>query len=305
VTLAGTLTQPNGPGPFPAAVMIAGSGPQNRDETVDGHRLFLVIADRLTRDGIAVLRYDKRGVGASKGDYANATQVDFAADAEAAFHWLIAQPGIAAAKVGLIGHSEGAEIAPTVANRNRSVEFVVLLSAPALPGVETIVAQQRAIALAMATPDAKADADSRLERKVLDAVRNSSTAEQARIASEAILVASGMPPAQAAPQARELASPWFRAFLDDDPAPALRQLRTPVLVVDGSKDLQVLPSMNLPIIRAALRPNPHATIVELPGLNHLLQPATTGAPQEYGTITITIAPAVLDLVSQWIAERTR
>jgi fermentation-respiration switch protein FrsA (DUF1100 family) len=305
VMLAGSLTQPNGPGPFPAIVMIAGSGPQNRDETVNGHRLFLVIADRLTRDGIAVLRYDKRGVGASKGDYATATQVDFAADAEGAFRWLSSQPGIAAAKVGLIGHSEGAEIAPTVANRVRTVDFVVLLSAPALPGVETIVAQQRAIALAMGTPVAKADADSRRERKVLDAVRAAPTAQRARTESEAILVASGMPPTQAAAQAAELSSPWFRAFLDDDPAPALRRLRTPVLVVDGSKDLQVIPSMNLPIIRAALRSNAHATIVELPGLNHLLQPATTGAPSEYGAITTTISPAVLDLVSRWIAERTR
>jgi pimeloyl-ACP methyl ester carboxylesterase len=305
VVLAGTLTEPNGPGPFPAAVMIAGSGPQNRDETVDGHRLFLVIADRLTRDGIAVLRYDKRGVGASRGDYATATQVDFATDAEGAFRWLTAQPKIAAGKVGLIGHSEGAEIAPTVANRNRSVDFVVLLSAPALPGVETIVAQQRAIALAMGTPVAKANASSELERKILDAVRRAATAEQAKTAAEAIMVGSGMPEAQAAAQARQVASPWFRAFLDDDPAPALRRLRTPVLVIDGSKDLQVLPSMNLPIIRAALRSNRHATIVELSGLNHLLQPATTGAPQEYGAITTTISPAVLDLVSRWITERTR
>jgi pimeloyl-ACP methyl ester carboxylesterase len=305
VTLAGTLTQPKGSGPFPAVVMIAGSGPQNRDETVDGHRLFLVIADRLTRDGIAVLRYDKRGVGASKGDYATATRVDFAADAEGAFRWLAAQPKIAAGKVGLIGHSEGAEIAPTVANRDWSVDFVVLLSAPALPGVGIIVAQQRAIALAMGTPVAKANAASELERKILDAVRRAATAEQARTAAEAIMVGSGMPAAQAAAQAREVGSPWFRAFLDDDPAPALRRLRTPVLVVDGSKDLQVLPSMNLPIIRAALRDKPDATIVEIPGLNHLLQPATTGAPQEYGAITTTISPAVLDLVSRWIAERTR
>jgi pimeloyl-ACP methyl ester carboxylesterase len=264
-----------------------------------------VIADRLTRDGVAVLRYDKRGVGASKGDYANATQVDFAADAEGAFHWLAAQPKIAAGKVGLIGHSEGAEIAPTVANRVRSVDFVVLLSAPALPGVETIVAQQRAVALAMGTPVVKANAASELERNILDAVRRAATAEDARTAAEAIMVASGMPAAQAAAQAREVASPWFRAFLDDDPAPALRRLRTPVLVIDGSKDLQVLPSMNLPVIRAALRSNHHATIVELPGLNHLLQPAMTGAPQEYGAIATTISPAALDLVSRWIADRIR
>jgi pimeloyl-ACP methyl ester carboxylesterase len=303
--LAGTLSRPKGPGPFPAVVMIAGSGPQNRDETIDGHKLFLVIADRLTREGVAVLRYDKRGVGQSKGDYRTATQADFTADAAAAFVWLRRQPGINPRKVGLIGHSEGAEIAPKVADAGPGVAFLVLLSTPALPGVETIVDQQRDIALASGAPPATEAAASQLERQVLDADRAAPTPDAARTAVERILVDYGMPAARAAAQAAEIASPWYRAFLDDDPAPALRKLTGPVLVIAGSKDLQVSPAANLPVIRAALAHDPQAKIVELPGLNHLLQPAKTGTPQEYGQIETTIAPQALDLIAGWVAAQGR
>lgn len=156
VTLAGTLTMPKGKGPFPAVVMIAGSGPQNRDETIEGHRIFLVLADRLTREGIAVLRYDKRGVGKSTGSYATATQRDFIADATAALNWLRKQSGIATGKVGLLGHSEGAEIAPAVANADGRVAFAILLSTPAETGTETIASQAKAISIANGVPIATA-----------------------------------------------------------------------------------------------------------------------------------------------------
>jgi len=303
--LAGTLSRPPGAGPFPAAVMIAGSGPQNRDETVAGHQIFAVIADRLTRAGIAVLRYDKRGVGASKGSYAQATGADFTADAEAAEAFLRGQPGIAKDRIGLIGHSEGAEIAPVVAERDPHIAFVVLLSTPAISGVETIVSQQRAIQLASGVPAAAVEAQSGVERRLLDQVRAAPDEASARTAAERVLTESGMPAEAAAAQAKAVASPWFREFLDDDPAPALRKLRQPVLVVAGSKDLQVLPDLNLPVIRAALADNKNAKIVELDGLNHLLQPATTGTPQEYGTIAISVAPAALDLIADWVVARAR
>ncbi|MDQ2764617.1 MAG: alpha/beta fold hydrolase, partial [Pseudomonadota bacterium] len=169
-TLAGTLTLPKGEGPFPAVVMIAGSGPQNRDETVEGHRIFFVIADRLTRRGIAVLRYDKRGVGKSTGSFSTATQRDFTADATTALQWIRQQPRIDAARVGLLGHSEGAEIAPAVADADRHVAFTVLLSAPAETGIETIVSQANAIALANGVPRATAAANTALERRLLAAV---------------------------------------------------------------------------------------------------------------------------------------
>lgn len=156
---------PKGKGPFPAVVMIAGSGPQNRDETIEGHRIFLVLADRLTREGIAVLRYDKRGVGKSTGSYATATQRDFIADATAALNWLRKQSGIATGKVGLLGHSEGAEIAPAVANADGRVAFAILLSTPAETGTETIASQAKAISIANGVPIATAAANDALQRR--------------------------------------------------------------------------------------------------------------------------------------------
>ena len=301
--LAGTLSRPPGAGPFPAVVMIAGSGPQTRDEAVEGHKIFLVIADRLTRAGVAVLRYDKRGIGASTGSYATATGADFTADAEAAVAWLRAQPGIA--RVGLIGHSEGAEIAPRVADQDPGVAFVVLLAAPAIPGYQTILTQQRAIMLASGARPAEVEAQGALEQRLLEAVRAAPDAASAQAAAEKALAEAGMRPERAAAEARGLASPWYREFLNDDPAPALRRLRQPTLVVAGSKDLQILPDLNLPVIRAALADNKDAKIVELDGLNHLLQPATTGAPSEYGDIPVTVAPAALDLITDWVVERSK
>lgn len=305
VRLAGTLSLPPGKGPFPAVVMIAGSGPQNRDETIEGHKPFAVIADRLTRAGIAVLRYDKRGVGGSSGSYTLATGSDFGADAEAAVAWLHAQPGIAEGKLGLIGHSEGAEIAPSVANADPRVAFVVLLSAPGVSGARIIASQQRAILYASGLAPAVVEGKAAVERQLLAAVVGAHDAAGARTAARDVLVRSGMPADRAAAEAEQVSSPWYREFLDDNPAPALRRLKKPVLVVAGSKDLQVLPDLNLPVIRDALAGNADARIVELDGLNHLLQPATTGAPSEYGTITTTVAPAALDLIVDWVVGRTR
>lgn len=302
--MAGTLTMPTGDGPFPAVVLIAGSGPQNRDENVVGHRIFLVIADRLTRAGIAVLRYDKRGVGKSRGSFTTATMADFAVDAQNAVTWLSAQPHIARNRIGLIGHSEGAEIAPQVANRDAQVAFVVLLSAPAQPGADIIASQALAISLASGVPKAEAEKQHALEVQVLNAVHRSTDSASAQAAARNLLIQAGLSAESASAKAKEVSSPWFRAFLDDDPAPELRKLTKPALVIAGSKDLQVDPAVNLPIIRAALAKNAGAQIVELPGLNHLLQPAKTGLPAEYGAIAITVDPAVLDLVTHWVTRQS-
>jgi pimeloyl-ACP methyl ester carboxylesterase len=252
-----------------------------------------------------VLRYDKRGIGDSKGDYASATGADFAADASGALAWLRDQPGISAGNVGLIGHSEGAEIAPEVANADAKVAFVVLLAAPAVPGAEIIAAQQKAILLAGGVAPAEVEKKNAIERRLLGEVRRAPDEASAINAATAVLRSAGVPSDAAAAEARQVASPWFRAFLNDDPAPALRLLRQPVLVISGSKDLQVLPDQNLPVIRKALAGNKGAKIVELPGLNHLLQPAKTGAPSEYGTIATSVDPAALDLISEWVTERRR
>ena len=303
VRLAGTLTVPPGRGPFPAVALIAGSGPHARDETIFGHALFLVLADHLTRHGIAVLRFDKRGVGQSGGDAATATSRDLASDAEAAVIWLKARPEVDPHHIGLIGHSEGGVIAPMVAEADRGVAFLVLMAGSAVPGDQIIMAQSRAIAAAAGAPPAALEAQGAIERKFLDAVMAAKDQASAQAAALAVLKAAGMPEATAEVQARAGSSDWYRFFLAYDPAPALHRLRIPVLALIGSKDLQVPADLNLPVLRDALKSDPGADVRELPGLNHLFQTARTGAPSEYGEIEETLSPAALAVITRWITER--
>ena len=317
VTLAGTLTLPPpsaGPGPFPAAVLIAGSGPNDRDETILRHKLFLVLADDLTRRGVAVLRYDKRGVGKSTGSYALATSRDFAEDAQAAFAYLKTQPHINAAKVGLIGHSEGGLIAPMVAAKSPTVAFLVLLAGPGYPGERIIAEQAALIGKAEGASDADVALSQVLEKKLLAVAATEADPLAARTQIAALLTQSlaALTPAQKKKigdtgpllqaQSAALVSPWFHYFLTYDPAPTLRQVHCPVLALDGSLDLQVPPAENLAAIRSALKAggNADVTTTELPGLNHLFQTAKTGSPSEYGTIEETVAPALLKTVGDWV-----
>jgi hypothetical protein len=303
IRLAGTLTLPRGPGPFPAAVLIAGSGAHARDESIFGHALFLVLADHLTRHGIAVLRYDKRGIGESGGDPLTATTRDFASDTEAAVAYLETRPEIDRRRIGLIGHSEGGLIAPMVAQADPSVAFLVLMAGQGVTGDKVIAAQSRAIAAAAGTPEAALDANAVVERRFLDAVMAAKDRESAQAAALAVLEGAGLPGAAAEAQARTVASDWFRFFLAYDPAPALQRLRIPVLALIGGRDLQVPPDLNLPALREALKSDRDAEVREMPGLNHLFQTARTGAPSEYGDIEETLAPAALDLITDWILKR--
>jgi len=309
VRLAGVLTVPQGPGPFPAAVLISGSGPNDRDETILGHKPFWVLADYLTRRGIAVLCYDKRGVKASTGDYAHATTLDFAADAGAAAAWLRRQPGINARKVGLIGHSEGGLVAPAVAAKDPAVAFVVMLAGSAVNGEKILELQGPLILRAMGTSEAKVAATAALNARVYAAVESAPDEASAAARARAILAEGGPPvgltSAAADAQAKAVASDWFRFFLTYDPVPALKQVRCPVLALSGSLDLQVPPSQNAPVLKAALAANPDATVEILPGLNHLFQPAKTGGVGEYATIPTTISPDVLARIDDWIARRLR
>ena len=317
VTLAGTLTLPPaslGDGPFPAAVLVAGSGPNDRDETILRHKLFLVLADDLTRRGIAVLRYDKRGIGKSTGSYALATSRDFADDAQAAFVYLKAQPHINSAKVGLIGHSEGGLIGPMVAAKSPTVAFLVLLAGPGYPGERIIAEQAALIGKAEGASDADVAQSQILEKKLLAVAATEADPIAARTQIAALLTQSlaALTPAQKKKigdtgpllqaQSAALVSPWFRYFLTYDPAPTLRQVRCPVLALDGSLDLQVPPAENLAAIGAALKAggNADVTTTELPGLNHLFQTAKTGAPSEYGTIEETLSPTLLQTVGDWV-----
>ncbi len=302
VTLAGTLTTPKGAGPFPAVILITGSGPQDRDEALMGHRPFLVLSDYLTRNGIAVLRYDDRGVGKSTGSFAQATSADFSLDAEGAFDFLKTRAGIDPKRIGFAGHSEGGIIAPMVAARRPDASFIVLLAGTAVPGSDVLLEQGQAIARASGASEAQlqesrakqmefsklylaAKSDAELEKSLREYLGNAPNVEA---------------------QMRQIMSPWFRYFMSYDPAPALERVKCPVLAMNGEKDLQVLPNQNLPVIEAALKKggNKDFKIARLPNLNHLFQTAKTGLMLEYGQSEETMSPAALETASQWIRQHT-
>jgi len=304
VRLAGTLTLPEGPGPFPAVVLIAGSGPHERDEEVFGHKLFLVLGDHLTRNGIAVLRYDKRGLGGSTGDYKTATSADFAADAEASAAYLRGRPEIDRRRVGLIGHSEGGAIAPMVAAKVTAVAFVVLMAGPGIRGDELLLKQQALVGRAMGVPEDKLAEGRAINRELYAAVEGATGSVDAAVKARAVLTAAGLPPQAVEAAVQQSSSNWIRSFLAYDPAPTLAKVKCPVLALNGSKDLQAPPAEDLAAIKNALAGNPDVQTVELHGLNHLFQTATTGAPSEYAQIEETMSPRALDLITGWIRART-
>jgi pimeloyl-ACP methyl ester carboxylesterase len=303
VKLAGTLTIPQGSGPFPAVLLITGSGAQDRDESLMGHRPFLVLADHLTRKGIAVLRVDDRGMGRSGGNPVTATTADFATDVEAGIAFLKTKPEIDAKRIGLVGHSEGGMIAPMVAARNPGVAFIVMMAGPGVRGDEIIVAQTAALARASGAAEEIARSNAEEERAVLAIV----TAEPDKSVADRKLrerLAGKVPEGELGASIKMLTSPWYRYFLTYDPAQALAKVKCPVLAINGEKDLQISAHQNLPAIRKALAMggNKDVETIELPGLNHLLQTAKTGLVSEYGEIEETISPAALDVMSGWILK---
>ncbi len=300
IILAGTLTTPQGVGPFPAVVLVQGSGPHDRDETVLTHKPFLVLADALTRRGIAVMRADKRGVGKSTGEYATATSEDFAHDTQATVAYLRTLKTIDLKRIGLVGHSEGGLIVPMVAVKDPGIAFIVLMAGLGLKGEDILLMQQRLIGQAMGVSPEALDQKAETARKIYEAARAGKDTEDAKARVTAVLLASGMPADQAAVRAEMPATPWFRFFLDFDPVPVLRQVKCPVLAIDGSLDLQVPPKEDLAAIKMALTGTRDVTVTELPGLNHLFQTAKTGAPSEYAEIEETMAPAALALIGDWV-----
>ena len=314
-TLAGTLTIPKGPGPHPAVVLITGSGAQDRDETIFQHKPFLVLADDLTRRGIAVLRMDDRGVGKSGGTMAGATSMDFATDISAAVDYLRARPEMRKDRIGLVGHSEGGIIAPIVAVQRTDVAFIVLLAGPSISGAEILVQQDSLISLA--NGEAMESVRSRLgeSREMFELLRREPDTAAARMKLESFLLekarsrnATSRPDSilqqEATRTAARLGGGWMRFFLFYDPMQTLQKVRCPILALNGEKDLQVPHAANLRGIGEAGKAsgNGDVTVKMMPGLNHLFQTATTGSPMEYATIEETISPAALTLIGEWIGK---
>lgn len=313
--LAGTLTVPEGKGPFPAVVLISGSGQQDRDETIFGHKPFAVIADRLTRDGVAVLRTDDRGMGSTTGPLGS-LDTDIA-DARAAFEWLRTQKEIDPKRVGLLGHSIGGVIAPIVAQRTGKAAFVIGLAAPGVSGVELVPMQLEVDLALRKLPEPLIKAIVEGQRKVGKAIASGKDAEIRAALKESFAsaaIAMGAPrPADAeldkAVEGKmpEVTNPWTVSFFKTDPAPAWQKLRIPVLLLIGDKDTQVPADANLARITAALNKagNKDVTAEKRAGLNHLYQHATLGTMDEYGEIEETFDPATLDLLAKWVVARAR
>ncbi|MBP8959615.1 MAG: alpha/beta hydrolase [Bacteroidales bacterium] len=313
IFLSGTLTIPEGNGPFPGVVLISGSGAQNRDEAIMGHKPFLVIADRLTRNGIAVLRYDDRGVGKSQGINAEATTADLATDADAAFQFMKTHKEINPSAIGLIGHSEGALIAAIVAASNNDVSFIISMAGPGVKGEEILFRQQSDISRLSGVKEEDIKTSAAINRKLFDIIKKEKDDLKAeekvmnyynKILSKQKISLQEREKLISQLQSSFNAStyPWLRYFLITDPSDYWKKVKCPVLALNGEKDTQVAADINLPAIEKAVKSggNNNIKTVKLPGLNHLFQHCSTGLPSEYAQIEETISPEVLELICEWI-----
>ena len=314
INLAGTLTVPQGDGPFPAVLLISGSGLQDRDETVFGHKPFWVLADHLSRAGIAVLRVDDPGIGKSTPHPEPPTTADFATDVEAGVTFLKRDDRIGT--VGLIGHSEGGIIAAIVASRRDDIGFVVLMAGPGVPGAELLLKQNERIFDGMGIVGERKETLLTLLDRLFTTLTSDMTEDEMRQQVDEIVrkqfEINGIPPAQqdetqVQAAVEQVLNPWMRYFLAFDPRPALEATRVPVLALNGELDVQVDAEQNLTAIDAALEKggNHNVTLHRLPKHNHLFQRAKTGLINEYVVIEETLSPEVLDLIRDWIVSVTQ
>ena len=319
LTLAGTFTYPKEGNSFPAVVLISGSGAQNRNEELFGHKPFLVLADYLTRNGIAVLRFDDRGTAKSTGDFSSATTKDFVSDALAGVEYLSSRKEVNKDKIGLIGHSEGGLIAPLAAVESPDVDFIVLMAGTGIIGKELLKKQTALILRANGYDEEKIKRDINVLSQMYEVIVTEKDTSVAREKLKEVFDKSyaeltdeekkevGDPKQFFNQQIKTLLSPWFRFFLKYDPYPTLTKVKVPVLAINGEKDLQVPPKEDLEMIEKALKEggNKNYKVVELQGLNHLFQIAGTGSPAEYSKIKETISPVALKTITDWIKETTK
>ncbi|BDS13637.1 alpha/beta hydrolase family protein [Aureispira anguillae] len=310
--LAGTLTLPEGEGKHPVVILISGSGPQDRDETILKHKPFWVLADYLTRNGFAVLRFDDRGVGASGGDFSKATSADFATDVMAGVDFLKKHPNIDPKRIGLMGHSEGGLIAPIVASKDKKIAFIVLLAGPGVPGNELLLKQSYDIMVQKGTDEKLLKTANKIGGKLYEAIINdknnklgtnellelvkpdlSSLSEEDKkeIGGDEVTLRQSI---------AALRSPWMFYFINSNPADYLKKVKCPVLAINGDKDIQVAGEQNLDGIRAALAKNKKVKTALLPNLNHLFQTSETGAVEEYVKIEETFSPEAMKLILDWM-----
>jgi len=321
IRVAGALTIPPGDGPHPAVVLISGSGAQDRDESIAGHRPFLVLADHLTRRGYAVLRTDDRGIGASNGRVLDASLEDLAADVHGALRFLRSQPMIDAGRVGLLGHSEGGYVAPLVASRDTAVRFLVLLAGPAVSGRSLLLAQYAALLRAAGESAHAVRVDSAMLHAVFDVIdRRPTASDLAPMVDRAVaqwlrdlpsddrsVAITKLQQRSAAQDSASIAlwnSTWFRSFYFHEPDRALSAIRSPVLALFGERDLQVPATQNALAIRRWFTGR-RADLLDsrvLPTLNHLMQPSSSGLLEEYRQIDLTIAPLALDVITSWLQK---
>lgn len=319
VTLAGTITLPSKEGKFPAVILVSGSGPQNRNEDIFGHKPFLILSDFLTRNGIAVLRYDDRGTASSTGSYSTATSADFATDAMSAINYLKSRPEINSQKIGIIGHSEGGIIAPMLAANYNEIAFIVLMAGTGVQGNELLLMQQEAIGKVSGLTDEELKMMREVNSKQFDIIVNATSTDsiRPRLVNYLKQYLKEYPEAQR-PEGMtddqyvemsiaQLTTPWMVNFMRYNPTTDLAKVKCPVLAINGSKDLQVPAKVNLASIEKAVKSggNNDVTIIELEGLNHLFQECETGSPMEYTQIQQTISPNAMDEILKWINQKVK
>jgi dienelactone hydrolase len=313
VTIAGTLTLPQKTGKFPVVVLISGSGPQNRDGEILGHKPFLVLADYLTRQGIGVLRYDDRGVYESTGDFSSTNSAGFSNDVESAVEYLKSRKEINIKQIGLIGHSEGGLIAPMVAARSEDIAYIILMAGTGIPGDELLITREELMLKTAKWDEKEIKAYSKKRKEIFDAIIKINDIEKLnkklvtiynnRFEKDPENIPVGLTKEQFInSKAKVWANVWMSYFIKYDPAENLKKVTCPVLAINGEKDVQVPSKKNLEAIKKHLESNgnKNVTIREFSSMNHLFQECKTGSPNEYSKIEQTFSPIALEEISSWI-----